>query len=65
MKGLYTEKIKTFIKKVRKGMSTFDAYFTKGVEKKKKKKYELALGACIRIFYNCIITKQCTELCKL
>ena len=43
MKGLYTEKIKTFIKQVRKGMSTFDAYFTKGVELYNKKKYELAL----------------------
>ena len=43
MNQLFIEKIKTQWKKIREKMSTFDAYFSKGLELYDKKKYTLAV----------------------
>lgn len=43
MNQLFIEKIKTQWKKIREKMSTFDAYFSKGLELYDKKKYALAV----------------------
>ena len=43
MESLLLEKIKTQIKKIREKMSTFDAYFSKGVELYDQKKYKMAI----------------------
>lgn len=42
MDSLFIEKIKVKIKQIREKMSTFDAYFTKGLELYENKKYKLA-----------------------
>lgn len=43
MESLLLEKLKTQIKRFREKMSTFDAYFSKGVELYDEKKYKLAI----------------------
>ncbi len=43
MESLLLEKIKVKIKQIREKMSTFDAYFTKGLELYEEKKYRLAI----------------------
>lgn len=43
MDNLFIEKLKTQWKKIREQMSTFDAYFSKGLELYDKKKYKLAM----------------------
>lgn len=43
MDNLFLEKLKTQWKKIREKMSTFDAYFSKGLELYDKKKYQMAM----------------------
>ena len=43
MDNLFLEKLKTQWKKIREQMSTFDAYFSKGLELYDKRKYQMAM----------------------
>ena len=43
MDSLLLEKCKIKLKQIREKMSTFDAYFTKGIELYDKKKYKLSI----------------------